>query len=119
VHARFSIFHSRWEATFLSVLLMLIGGAMILLPVAGCQSPEANAPTQASAKPNFGPPMQDVRTEERIAEMEAEYNADKNSQPTHHAEAVAEAEKKKQEQQKLAKEKAAQDAAQSTPEPAK
>ncbi len=100
---------------------MLIGGAMILLPFAGCQSPEPGTSAQNSPKTNFGPPMQDVRTEAKIVEMENEYIAAKNSQPTHQAEAEAEAEaaRKKQEQEKQAKTKAAQDAAKPNPEPAK
>jgi len=117
VHARFPILLSRWEVPFFSFLL--IGGVAILLSVAGCQSAGDNTPAQASAKPNFGPPMQDVRTEGTIVEMENEYTAAKNSQPTHHAEAQAEAAKKKQEQEKQAKEKAAQDAAKTNPEPGK
>lgn len=74
-----------------------------MLSVAGCQSQEGSA--EASAKPNFGPPTQDVRTEANAIAIENEYNAAKNSQPTHHAEAQAEAAKKAKEKQD--KEKAA------------
>lgn len=92
---------------------MLIGGAVILLAVTACQSPGGSAPAQASTKPNFGPPMQDVRTEAKIIEMENEYNAAKNSQPTHQAEAAKKA------QEKQAKENAAKEAEQANPEPGK
>lgn len=72
-----------------------------LLLVGGCQSSEAthggasaSAPAKDSAKPNFGPPMQDVRTEVNAQAAEMEYNAAKNSQPTHQHEAEVEAAKK-------------------------
>lgn len=117
MHPRSPILFSRWEVPFF--FFLLISGVAILLAVAGCQSSGDNGPAQTSAKPNFGPPMQDVRTEGTIVEMENEYTAAKNSQPTHHAEAQAEAAKKKQEQEKKAKEKAAEDAAKTSPEPAK
>ena len=112
VHAPPSNLRSRREALFL--LILLISGAATSLSVAGCQS---GTPTQTSTKPNFGPPMQDVRTEAKIIEMENEYNAAKNSRPTHQAEVQAEAAKKAKEQQ--AKEKAAQEATKTHPEPAK
>jgi len=96
---------------------MLTGAMMILFGFAGCESSGRNE--QASTKPNFGPPMQDVRTEAKIIEMENEYNAAKNSQPTHQAEAQAEAAKKKREQEKQAREKAAQEAAATPPETTK
>lgn len=115
VQTRLPLFRFRWEISFFSALP--IGGVLIFLSVAGCRSPEGNAPTQASAKPNFGPPMQDVRTEAKIIEMENEYNAAKNSRPTHQAEAQAEAAKKAQEKQ--AKEKAARDTEKTNPEPEK
>ena len=112
MHASPPILRSRREVYFL--LVLLISGAAISLSVVGCQS---GTPAQTSTKPNFGPPMQDVRTEAKIVEMENEYNAAKNSQPTHQAEAQAEAARKAKE--KEAKEKAAQEAAKTNPEPAK
>ena len=107
VHA--SIPRSRWEVLFYSVLL--ISGAATVLSQVGCQSSGNGA--QASAKPNFGPPIQDVRTEAKIVEMENDYTAAKNSQPTHQAEA---AKKAKQQQDK---EKAAKEAEKPNPEPVK
>lgn len=112
VHASPPIIRARREVLFLFVLL--ISGAAISLSMVGCQS---DTPAQTSTKPNFGPPMQDVRTEAKMIEIENEYNAAKNSQPTHQAEAQAEAARKAKE--KAAKEKAAQDAAKTNPEPAK
>ena len=83
---------------------------LILLAVAGCQSPP---PAKNSAKPNFGPPITDVRTEAKIIEMENQYIADKNDQPTHQHEAEAKAAKKKQakalQEQKAREQKAAQE----------
>ena len=86
--------------------------AATLLLAGGCQSPEAargsaNSSTLAkdSAKPNFGPPMLDARTEATMQPMEMDYNAAKNSQPTHQYEAEAEAARKeKAKQQEAAKE---------------
>jgi len=73
-------------------LFLVGGGALGLLLVVGCQ-----APAKTSAKPNFGPPLTDVRTEAIIVQMENQYIADKNDQPTrqHEAEAKAAAKKKK------------------------
>jgi hypothetical protein len=77
--------------------------------VSGCQS--AQAPSgEAAAKPNFGPPIGDVRTAATIQEMENWYVAEKNSQPTHHGEAL---EKKRQEEAA----KKAQEAAAKTQDP--
>jgi len=114
VHARFPILRSRREVPFFSVLL--IGGAVILLSVAGCQSSGGSA-TQASTKPNFGPPIQDVRTEVNRIEAENEYNAARNSQPTHQHEVQAEAAKRAQEKQD--REKAAKEPAKANPQPGK
>lgn len=88
---------------------MLFGETMILTSLTGCQSSGSKPSAQTSAPPNFGPPIQDVRIEAKIAEMENEYNAAKNSQPTHQAEAQAEAARKKRDQEKQAKENAAKD----------
>ena len=86
--------------------------AATLLLAGGCQSPEAargsansSTPAKDSAKPNFGPPMQDVRTEVNLQSAEMEYNAAKNSRPTHQYEAEAEvARKAKAKEQEAAKE---------------
>ena len=85
----------------------MIGGAAILLPAGGCQAP---AP-KTSAKPNFGPPITDVRTEAAIVQMENQYIADKNDQPTHQHEVEAKKRKKAQAQQeqKAREQKAAQE----------
>ena len=86
-----------------------MGGAVASLLVLGCQSPQASR-DNASGKPNFGPPMMDVRTEAKIVEIENEYIAAKNSQPTHQHEAEAKAAKKKQAaQEQKAREQAAQE----------
>jgi hypothetical protein len=112
MHAPPLAFRARRDVFVLFVLL--ICGAAISLSVVGCLS---GTPAQTSTKPNFGPPMQDVRTEAKIVEMENEYNAAKNSQPTHQAEAQADAARKAKE--KEAKAKAAQEAVKTNPEPAK
>jgi hypothetical protein len=62
----------------------------------GCNAPGAK-PVGDTAKPNFGPPMQDTRTETVIHQMELDYIAAKNSRPTQQH--IAEAEKRKKEQQ--------------------
>jgi hypothetical protein len=62
----------------------------------GCNAPGAK-PVSDTAKPNFGPPMQDTRTEAVIHQMELDYIAAKNSRPTQQH--IAEAEKKRKEQQ--------------------
>jgi hypothetical protein len=62
----------------------------------GCNAPDAK-PVSDTAKPNFGPPMQDTRTEAVIHQMELDYIAAKNSRPTQQH--IAEAEKKRKEQQ--------------------
>ncbi len=79
----------------------MVSSAAILLALAGCGSPAV--PARNAAKPNFGPPMTDVRTEANIIQMENEYIAAKNSQPTHQQEAEAE-KSEKEAGQKAAKE---------------
>jgi hypothetical protein len=59
--------------------------------------------------PNFGPPMQDVRTEISVQEAEMEYNAAKNSRPTYQYLVEREAAKKKAEEKR--KQEAAAEAA--------
>ena len=75
-----------------------------LLLAYGCRMPQPRAATAAT--PNFGPPMQDVRTEAIVQQMEMDYNAATNSQPTFQG--YVEAQQKKQaEAAKQAKEKEA------------
>jgi hypothetical protein len=85
--------------------LLTIGGAVILLSIAGCQSPAKNA----AAVPNSGPSAPDVRTQAVIIQMENQYVTDKNDQPTHQHEVEAEAAKKAAEEKA---QKAAEQAAQ-------
>lgn len=75
------------------------GLAATFLLAAGCKSPTPPS-AQVSPKPNFGPPMQDVRTEIAIQQAEMEYNAAKNSRPTHQYEAERQAAKKAEEKKK-------------------
>jgi hypothetical protein len=77
----------------LSVAVGVIVGTLLS---AGCHAPPAK-PGGASSMPNFGPPMQDTRTEAVIQRMELDYIAAKNSRPTYQH--VAEAEKKRKEQE--------------------
>lgn len=95
VNARYPVFRRMTAA----------GAAVALLLAIGCRSPGSHPPSPAHAKngpmPNFGPPMQDVRTEVAIQEAEMEYNAAKNSRPTYQYEAEREAARKAEEQKKL------------------
>jgi hypothetical protein len=79
------------------VLPMAATAIMALLLTGGCQGPttisggvEGRARDVYATNPNFGPPMQDARTEAVIHQMEMDYNAAKNSRPTqqHVAEAA-------------------------------
>jgi len=86
------------------------GAAVALLLVSGCRShPPSPASDKSGQLPNFGPPMQDVRTEIAVQNAEIEYNAVKNSRPTHQYEAEREAARKAEEkkQQEAAKQAAA------------
>ena len=72
---------------------------MLLLGASsGCRSMEP-----IPGKPAGGTPVQGVRTEAKIIEMENEYIAEKNSQPGHQYEAEQKAKKKKAEQERQAK----------------
>ncbi|HEX2860277.1 MAG TPA: hypothetical protein VHN79_01500 [Lacunisphaera sp.] len=76
------------------------------LLMSGCESPTTVSggvegkylPAKGPATPNFGPPMQDTRTEAVIQQMELDYNAAKNSRPTQQHVAAAEEKRKEQEQ---------------------
>lgn len=70
--------------------------AAVFMVAGGCNSrtPPPAPSAQVSPKPNFGPPMQDVRTEIAVQQAEMDYNAAKNSRPTHQYEAEREAAKK-------------------------
>ncbi len=59
--------------------------------------------------PTVSSPMQDVRTEAKVIELENWYNAEKNSQPTRRHEAEAKAAKKAKEKQLEEEKKAAAD----------
>lgn len=74
--------------------------AVACLLVAGCHSPGSRPPAQKAAMPNFGPPVQDVRTEIAVQDAEMDYNAAKNSRPTHQYEAEREAARKAEEKKK-------------------
>jgi hypothetical protein len=103
------------SAVFPASRRIAAGLAATVLLYGGCQSPEmaresanSSTPAKDAPKPNFGPPMQDVRTEVNLQTAEMEYNATKNSQPTHQYEAEAEAARKaKAKQQEAAKDPAA------------
>ena len=74
---------------------------MALLLVIGCRShPPSPASVKSGQMPNFGPPMQDMRTEIAVQNAEMELNAAKNSQPTHQYEAEREAARKAEEKKK-------------------
>jgi hypothetical protein len=78
------------------------GAAVAFLLAAGCRShPPSPAHTKNGPMSNFGPPMQDVRTEIAVQDAEMDYNAAKNSRPTHQYEAEREAARKAEEKKKL------------------
>ncbi len=85
---------------------------MALILAAGCHSP-SSPPTAAKPMPNFGPPMQDVRSEIAVQDAELEYNAAKNSRPTRQYEAERAAAKKKAEEKKKQEAEAAKKALES------
>jgi hypothetical protein len=82
----------------------------------GCNAPGAK-PASDTAKPNFGPSMQDTRTEAVIHQMELDYNAAKNSRPTQQHIAEAEKKRKEQEHAEAAKQAEAKKQEQQAPEP--
>lgn len=81
--------------------------AAALLLAYGCRTPQPRPATAAT--PNFGPPMQDVRTEAIVQQMEMDYNAAKNSQPTFQG--YVEAQQKKKAEAEAAKQTKEKEAA--------
>jgi CCR4-NOT transcriptional regulation complex NOT5 subunit len=80
--------------------------AALALLAAGCGSPGGGhaAPLHSTDHPSAAMPMQDVRTEATILEMENQYIAEKNSLPPRPEQAAA---MKKMEEKKQAEAKAA------------